>query len=198
MHRRAFLSAALGAATLAPAVASAGYTMLPGSIDAKERGLQAGAAADQGRLLQKLLVDAAKEDRPVFVPPGRYLLSNVVFPARVRLVGVAGATVFTFAGDGHMFSAENAERIELSGLVIDGREQTLAEYVPGLVYLAQSQAVTIERCEIRGSSKAGIALDRSAGRIERNSITGGAGDRRQFSRGLRQRRHPGLALERGR
>src|SRR6516165_2640122 len=157
MHRRAFLSAALGSATLAPAAASAGYTpaMLPGSIDAHERGLQAGAAADQGRLLQKLLVDAAKEDRPVFVPPGRYLLSNVVLPARVRLVGVAGATVFAFAGDGHMFSAENAERIELSGLVIDGREQTLAEYVPGLVYLAQSQAVTIERCEIRGSSKAG-------------------------------------------
>ena len=186
MHRRAFLSAALGAATLAPAVASAGYTMLPGSIDAKERGLQAGAAADQGRLLQKLLVDAAKEDRPVFVPPGRYLLSNVVFPARVRLVGVAGATVFTFAGDGHMFSAENAERIELSGLVIDGREQTLAEYVPGLVYLAQSQAVTIERCEIRGSSKAGIALDRSAGRIERNSITGAndAGIRAIDSAGL--------------
>ena len=44
MHRRAFLSAALGSATLAPAAASAGYTpaMLPGSIDAHERGSIAG------------------------------------------------------------------------------------------------------------------------------------------------------------
>jgi uncharacterized secreted repeat protein (TIGR03808 family) len=188
MHRRAFLSAALGTATLAPAAASGGYTpaMLRGSIDANERGLIAGSAEDQGRLLQKLLIDAAKEDRPVFVPPGRYLLSNVVLPPRVRLVGVAGATVLSFAGDGHMFSAENAERIELSGLVIDGREKPLADYVPGLVYLAQSQAITIERCEIRGSSKAGIALDRSTGRIERNSVIGAhdAGIRAIESAGL--------------
>ena len=124
-------------------------------------------AEDQGRLLQKLLGAAAAEDRPLFVPPGRYLVANVTLPARTRLVGIAGATELVFAGDGHMFSAENAERIELSGLIFDGRGQTLADYVPGLVYLAQSQGVAIDQCEIRGSSKAGIALDRSAGRIER-------------------------------
>ena len=49
---------------------------------------------DQGRLLQKLLGDAAAEDRPLFVPPGRYLVANVTLPARTRLVGIAGATEF--------------------------------------------------------------------------------------------------------
>jgi uncharacterized secreted repeat protein (TIGR03808 family) len=120
------------------------------------------------------------------VPPGRYLVSNVVLPARARLVGVAGATEFAFAGDGHMFSAENAERIDLTGLVIDGMDRALADYVPGLVHIAQSQAVSLERCEIRRSSKAGVALDRSAGRIERISVTGAhdAGIRAIESAGL--------------
>ena len=81
-------------------------------------------AEDQGRLLQKLLGDAAAEDRPLFVPPGRYLVANVTLPARTRLVGIAGATELVFAGDGHMFSAENAERIELCGLIFDGGGQT--------------------------------------------------------------------------
>jgi uncharacterized secreted repeat protein (TIGR03808 family) len=190
MHRRTFLSAALGTAALAPTAANASYApaMLRGSIDANERGLVAGAAQDQGRLLQKLLVDAAKEDRPLFVPPGRYLISNVILPSRARLAGVAGATEFAFAGNGHMLSAENAERIELSGLVIDGKGEALADYVPGLLYIAQSQAVTIERCEIRGSSKAGIALDRSAGRIERITV-GSARDA-----GIRAIESAGLAI----
>jgi uncharacterized secreted repeat protein (TIGR03808 family) len=188
MHRRAFLSAAFGAAALSPTAAAASYTpaTLRGSIDANEHGLVPGSGDDQGRLLQKLLVDAAAEDRPLFLPPGRYLVANVTLPSRTRLVGIPGATELVFAGDGHMLSAENAERIELTGLVLDGKGQALADYVPGLVYLAQSQGVAIERCEIRRSSKAGLALDRSAGRIERTIVTGAhdAGIRAIESAGL--------------
>jgi hypothetical protein len=73
MHRRAFLSGAFGAAALAPAGAAASYSpaTLRGTIDANEHGLVAGSSEDQGRLLQKLLADAAVEDRPLFLPPGR-------------------------------------------------------------------------------------------------------------------------------
>ena len=91
MHRRAFLSGAFGAAALAPVAAAASYTpaTLRGTVDANEHGLVAGSGDDQGPLLQKLLVDAAKQDRPLFVPPGRYLVSNVTLPARTRLIGIA-------------------------------------------------------------------------------------------------------------
>ena len=51
-----------------------------GAIDAYARGIQPGPPDDQGSLLQALLQDAASEDRPVFLPPGHYVVSNIVLP----------------------------------------------------------------------------------------------------------------------
>jgi uncharacterized secreted repeat protein (TIGR03808 family) len=61
--------------------------------------------------------------------------------------------------------------VALDGLVIDGADRPLADYVTGLVRIANSKGVGIENCDIRGSSKSGIALERSAGRIERTNVT---------------------------
>src|SRR5262245_16617334 len=160
MHRRAFLSGAFGAAALAPTAAAASYSQasLRGTLDANERGLIPGSKQDQGRLLEKLLVEAGAKDQTLFVPARSSPGPNTTPPARTRLIGVAGATELVFAGDGHMVTADSAERIELTGITFDGGGQPLADYVAGLVYLAECQGVAIDRCEIRGSSKAGLAL----------------------------------------
>jgi uncharacterized secreted repeat protein (TIGR03808 family) len=173
MDRRSFLSGTFSLAALSPAATAseAPVPLLRGSIDANQYGLVAGAPGDQGRLLQRLVNDAAAADKPLFVPPGRYVVSNVVLPARTRIVGIAGASRIVFAGDGHLISAEGAEVVELSGLAFDGDGKPLADYVPGLVHIASSKNVTVSHCAIVGSGKSGLALDRSAGRITQNLIS---------------------------
>jgi uncharacterized secreted repeat protein (TIGR03808 family) len=175
MDRRSFLGT-FTLAALAPtaSVADSAVPLLRGSIDANQYGLIPGATGDQGSLLQRLLNDAANEDKPLFVPPGRYVVSNVILPARARMVGIAGASRLVFGGDGHLLSADGAELVEISGIAFDGGDQPLADYVPGLVHLAGSKTVLIAHCEIAGSSKSGLALDRCGGRVVQNRITGAA------------------------
>jgi uncharacterized secreted repeat protein (TIGR03808 family) len=166
MDRRSFLTGTFTLAALSPAGAEEVVVpLLRGSIDANQNGLVPNASGDQGRMLQKLLHDAAAADKPLFVPPGRYVIANVVLPARTRMVGIAGASQLIFAGDGHFLSAEGAERVELAGLVLNGDGKALADYVPGLLHISGSREVRIVHCDIVGSSKAGLALDRSSGRI---------------------------------
>jgi uncharacterized secreted repeat protein (TIGR03808 family) len=51
-------------------------------------------------------------------------------------------------------------------LTFDGAERPLADYVPALVHISGTRQVSIVACEIVGSAKAGLALDRSAGRVQ--------------------------------
>ena len=85
-----------------------------------------------------------------------------------------------------MLSGEHAELVSLKNLMIDGANQPLADYVPGIVHLADSRRVAIEGCTIVGSSGSGIALDRSSGRVSGNTVTTahGAGIRAIESTGL--------------
>jgi len=189
MDRRSFLYGAFGVAALSPAAANAAEApALRGAIDAYARGIQPGSPDDQGRLLQALLEEAASEDRPVFLPPGHYVVSNIVLPARSRLLGIAGATRLVFAGDSHLLTAENVELVELSGLAFDGGGLALADYTEGLVHLAGCPSVTIDTCSFSGSAKSGLALDRCGGRVERNAVM------RAAAAGIRAIESTGLAI----
>ncbi len=176
MNRRKFLAGAMAAMAAAPAAAATNPSgpVLRGTLNAAELGLNAEKAEDQSIVLQRLLDTASQEDRQIFLPAGTYMISNLRLPPRVRLSGVAGATKLVFAGGDSMITAAHAERVSLSGLIIDGAGQPMAEYVAGLVHLAECTDVAIEDCLITGSAGNGIALDRSAGRITRTTVTGAA------------------------
>lgn len=173
MDRRAFLVSAFGMAAATPALAVFGEDdgpVLRGTLDAAELGLDPAGAADQSRTLQRLLDAASKDDRQVFLPAGTYVISDLRLPARTRLAGVPGATRLVYGGGSAMIVGDGAEIVELSGLLIDGAHQKLDDYVPGIVHLASCSNVTIENCTIVGSSVSGLALDRSGGRLLRNTI----------------------------
>ena len=191
MDRRKFITGAIGVAALTPAEASAniGPPQLRGTIDANAEGLVPGSSEDQSDTLSALIRDAARNDRPLFIPPGRYIVANLVLPARTRLAGVAGATRLVFGGDGHMVVADNADIIALDGLVFDGADRPLADYVPALVHIARTRSVSIENCEIVASAKTGLALDRVGGRVTRTTIS----EAREV--GLRAIECAGLAIE---
>lgn len=179
--RRLFLSGlGFGAAGIAGTAAARTQRLpivdidLRGSIDASEHGVRPGASDRKSKAFARLLKDAAAKNTPVFLPPGDYVISNIALPDNTRLTGVPGATRIVYGGDGHLFAADGANRIELANLVIDGANRWLDDTVQGLVHLRNVANVIIENCEIQGSSKTAISLERSGGRIERNRLSGAA------------------------
>lgn len=149
---------------------------LRGTANANELGLRPGTIDDQSRLLQDILDRANKEDKPVFLPPGNYFVSNLLLPPRTRLMGVPGASRLIYSGNGHLLLAENAAHIELTGLVIDGANRGLHSYAEAAVRMNNVDHLVIDNCQIMGSIEKGIQVDRSKGRIERNRISGAGGD----------------------
>ncbi len=193
MDRRTFLTSALSGVAAAGVGVSAARAavdpeapVLRDTLNAAELGVKPGDSENQSRTMQRLLDLASDDDREIFLPAGTYVVSELKLPARTRLTGVAGATRLVFAGGRFMLSGEHAELISLKSLMIDGANQPLADYVPGIVHLADSRGVAIENCTIVGSGGSGIALDRSSGRVSGNTITTahGAGIRAIESTGL--------------
>ena len=148
---------------------------LRGSFSAADSGLRAGASDDQSRLLQQILDNAALQDKPVFLPPGNYVVSNINLPAKTRLIGVPGASRLVYSGAGHCLMAENCEHIEITGISVDGANRAIEGYAEGLIRVSNTSHLVIDNCEIVGSAAVGIFVDRSAGRIERNLVSGAGG-----------------------
>lgn len=147
---------------------------LRGAIDASAHGVRPGGGDRKSKAFSRLLEEAAAKQMPVFLPPGDYVVSNIDLPDNTRLTGVAGATRILYGGDGYLFACQGAGSIVLEDLVIDGNNRWLDDTVEGLVHLAAASDVRIENCEIKGSSKSALHLERCGGRIEKNRISGAA------------------------
>ncbi len=80
-----------------------------------------------------MIDNAARNNAPVFLPPGNYDVSNLTLPDNTRITGIPGASRLVYGGEGHLMSADKAKRIELSGLVLDGGNRWLADYAGGLL-----------------------------------------------------------------
>ncbi len=182
LKRRTLLTTTLSAACLSrPASAFAQAfseaitpVELRGAIDATTMGLVPGAADNQSRALQTLIDHSAARGVPVFLPAGRYQVSNLELPDGTRLCGVAGATRLVYGGDGHLLRADGVGRVEIADLVIDGANRWLADYAPALVSLSGVGTVAIENCEIIGASKHAVQLERCGGSIAGSRISGAA------------------------
>lgn len=180
-RRLIFGMAGLGAAAagVRPAAAAPQFEVadMRGSLDASQHGVWPGAADDQSKALSRLIEAAAGENRPVFLPPGTYRVANLTLPDNARLSGVPGATRLVYSGAGHLILAENATRIALSGLSIDGAHGWLADYARALVECRNVAEVSIEDCDIAGSRKSALVLEGAGGRIAGNRLSGA----RQFA-----------------
>jgi len=149
---------------------------LRGTANANELGLRPATIDDQSRTLQTILNKAAEADKPVFLPPGNYFVSNILLPARTRLMGVPGASRLIYSGAGHFLIAENGSHVELTGLVIDGANRGLHSYAEAALRISNTDYAVVDNCQVLGSIETGIKIDRSAGRIERSRISGAGGD----------------------
>ncbi len=180
MGRRTFLRTAGGLAGLAMVPAAArtvpqfSLASLRGAIDAGEKGLLPRTVDDQSQALARLIEKAAAADMPLFIPPGTYNVSNLTLPDNARITGVPGATRLVYSGNGHLIIAENRKRVSIANLVLDGGNRTLGDYARGLIQASNVDNLAIENCEIAGSAGFGISMERSGGKIGRNTISGAA------------------------
>lgn len=176
LSRRALLLAAAGGLAALPAsragAANIAQVDLRGSLDGGENGLRPGAEDDQSRRFAALLKEAAANGRPLFLPPGTYRISNIDLPENARILGIAGASRIVYTGSGHLFAAEGVGHLSLSGLVIDGANRWLGDYAGALVHLRGVGDVTVQDCEIAGSRKNAILLERCGGRIAGCRLSG--------------------------
>jgi uncharacterized secreted repeat protein (TIGR03808 family) len=145
-----------------------------GTIDAIAYRTVPAATGDQSRKLQAMIDKAARDDAPVFLPPGSYNVSNLTLPDNTRIIGVAGATRLIYGGEGHLMMAQGAKRIELSNLIFDGANRWLADYTGALLQFSAVDRILIDNCEIAGSSKHALQLERCGGSITRSRISGAA------------------------
>lgn len=166
------LGAGLSAATLAPRRAAARTTPSgAGALDATLFGLTPGGGG-QSRALQEAIDEAARRGMPLFIPPGRYMVSDIRLPDGAYVTGVPGATQLLFAGGETMFHAREARHITLFGLTIAGAGNRLTGGTPGLVHLRGVSRLAMEDCTIAESRRSGLVLEYCGGHIGTCDISG--------------------------
>ncbi|MCY0094319.1 TIGR03808 family TAT-translocated repetitive protein [Hoeflea sp. J2-29] len=178
MSRRSLLNGLAGAGAaslLIPQAAAAelfSQVGLRGGHDADLAGLLPDAVDDQSRMFQYAIDDAAANGRVLRLPPGSFVISNIILPDGARIAGVPGATRLIYGGRGHAFLSEGARRVELSGLVLDGANQRLGSHVSALLHLRGVADAIIEEVTVSGADGHGITLEACGGRISQCEIFG--------------------------
>jgi uncharacterized secreted repeat protein (TIGR03808 family) len=184
INRRSAIRLALGASSLlvapglllpARAASNASPQLgLRGAIDAGQEGVRPGGGDASARKLISLIRSAARQNMPVFLPPGTYEIGDLDLPDGSRLIGVPGASRLTLSSGRRLVGADNARRISLSGLVFEGQTRPLGDDRQALLAFTGIEMLSIDDCDIIGSGSTGIMTERCGGRIEHNRITGAA------------------------
>ena len=161
--RRNFLTG-LGAVTAAsafPVAVSAGNW----GLNANSEGMRAGSPENQGKTLQKILDQASKSRKPVFLEPGRYRISDLTIPRYAVFQGVPGSTVLEYAGGKHFVFAEGNEHLGLSGVTLDGGLLPVSEYADAALRINGVKRLDISRCHVTNSASSGIEVTASGGAL---------------------------------
>ncbi|MFN4168573.1 MAG: TIGR03808 family TAT-translocated repetitive protein [Pannonibacter phragmitetus] len=173
--RRGFLAGLGLCLSGTPVLALTQVADLRGSIDGQDLGLVPDRPEDQSAAMQKAIDRAVARGKALFLPAGSYPVSNLDLPSGAMIVGVPGRTQLVhLGGGGVLMGANGASRIRLEGLSFDGGNKMLGEGSFGLLHFTGVTNLGMTDCEITGSSRSGLALDRCSGHVERCMISGAA------------------------
>ncbi len=171
VSRRALLGAGGGLFCAAlPAVAAAGGAS---ARDAADFGLVADSPEDQGPALRAALEALSSAGGgALFLPAGRFRLSEVVLPPGTVLEGVPGRTLLEPAGGETVLRAQDAPGLRLRGLRFRGRGGVGGDDWSGLVVLAGCTDLAIGDCRFEQAPGNGLLLEACAGRVAGCSLSG--------------------------
>jgi uncharacterized secreted repeat protein (TIGR03808 family) len=175
LDRRGFLTfSAAGAAIVADPFGAERAVAGPRSsvgIDAMHFGVRAGSPDDQSRALQDAIDQAAGARVPLALGPGVYRAGDLKLPAGAQIIGVRGATRLVLTGGPSLISANHADALALTGLILDGQGLPLPER-RGLVHFADGRGIRITDCEIVASGRHGVMLEAAEGEVTGSTVTG--------------------------
>lgn len=179
MNRRSFLFGTIACLAM-PAVARSGtlgigLSEMRGSLLAPEAPAAIQRTGDRSAEFQFAINRAAAAGRPLYIRAGSYDVSNIRLPDRTRLVGVPGETRLIYSGGGRFLYSEDARRLSLDGLTLDGANRALTDEDDGLLSLAFVEELDISRLTVQGSAGHGMALTRTAGSIRDCRVSGARG-----------------------
>lgn len=138
-------------------------------IDAATLGVRADSSDDQSAAIQRAIEQAAKSGAPLAFAPGVYRVTDLKLPSGANLVAPRGAVQLLFAGGSELLAAENAARITLTGLVLNGLKVPLGDD-RGLVRFVKIAQLKIRDCEIVGAGAHALVLDTVAGEVVDTAI----------------------------
>jgi uncharacterized secreted repeat protein (TIGR03808 family) len=139
---------------------------LEGGIDATHEGLNPGSPDDQSKAFAKALGTAGADGRPLFLPPGRYELSEIALPAITQIVGVPGQSRVVLRGGSAIFKARHATTLRLEGVTLDGAGRPLGSNEAALLDVEDVGDLVLDDCDFLQSGSAGARLRGCAGRVE--------------------------------
>lgn len=139
-------------------------------IDAATLGVRAGSSDDQSAIVQRAIDQTAKAGSPLAFAPGLYRVGRLKLPSGAQLIAPRGAVRLLLAGGSELLGAENADRIVLSGLVLDGLKVPLGDG-SGLVRFLKAGQLKISDCEIVGAGGHAVLLDAVSGEVVDTTIT---------------------------
>lgn len=174
LDRRRFLNlsaatALTGTAAL-PAIAAPAPPIGALGVDAAQFGLRPGSPDDQGRAFQRAVTETAGARQPLAIAPGIYRVGSVKLPAGAQIIGVRGASKLVFTDGPSLISAEGADHVTLSGLVLDGAGRRLPDR-RGLVHLENARSIKIADCEILSAAGNAIHCAAVDGEISGTTLT---------------------------
>jgi uncharacterized secreted repeat protein (TIGR03808 family) len=189
LNRRAFLAGTALCLSGTVAAAQMKVADLRGSIDSADLGLLPNAADDQTAQFQNAVNRAVERGRALFLPAGTYPVANLRLPSGTLIVGVPGRTRLVYqGGGGQLIRAEGVSNIGLTGITFDGANRSIGDFTEGLLHFIGVRNLALDNCEIAGSAKMGLVMDRCSGRVENCRISGAA------EAGLRSNEATGLAI----
>ncbi|MBS7702482.1 TIGR03808 family TAT-translocated repetitive protein [Chelatococcus asaccharovorans] len=140
-------------------------------LDAANLGLNANSPDDQSKALTSAIREAAQRQVPLVLQPGRYRVSAVPLVEGSIIIGVSDQARLVQAADSPIFLADGIRRVGLINLTFDGMAQPLPQS-RGLVEIGGTQQVTIEACSFANSSRIGLVLRGTGGRVTATRFTG--------------------------
>jgi hypothetical protein len=149
-----------------------------------ELGVAPDTGDDLSEALQKAIAELSGAGQAVLLPGGTYNLSAVVLPERCAIFGVPGQTRLVLQGGDSVFTAQNAEAVSLSGLIVEGgalagsaREATIENVRvsrasgAGLT-LTGAENVNVSRCRFEACGTAAIDIMAGSANLIGNLIAG--------------------------
>lgn len=168
LNRRAVLATSTGLAfafgTLLPTAEQA----VPGPAPAggEAIGLHPDTEHVQTALLQAAIDAAQANSRPVFLPPGRFLVPGLKLRRGTRLIGAYGATTLAGLGEEPVISAHDASDILIDGISFDGLERAAT-----IIALVNCHRFRFSRAEARNAAGLGVRLEGCSGSIHDCQLT---------------------------